>query len=474
MKKFMAAAAVVALVVVGGVLFTLFVGTGLSQQAPTSCVGPAVGTVEISDDMEVAGFRGEQLENAATIMRVAGQQGLDVRGQTVVVMTAMAESSLINMDHGDAVRNDTIGLFQTGPEWGSYEERMDPAGATALFIERLTAVDGWEGLPPTIAAYRAQRNDDPLHYEKYWEAAVEVVSALADEVDEAGVEAGAAAGTSYDIGQVRPQTQALADEVGQRFELEPSEIGGYRESAVDANGHPAGLAVDFMTYEDRALGDEIVSYVIANAERLSVDYIIWKQAVWYAADAEAGWEPMADRGSETANHLDHPHVNLLPTPNESSGLGSLACLNASLGGSAGAGLPSGTWTQPLDAGITSVYGPRWGAFHAGTDFGAPCGTPFVAASDGVVVYAGGPYETYGLTGHVIVIDHGDGVETTYNHMFAWGLGVRVGDRVSAGQSIGLVGTDGNSTGCHLHFGVYLNGQHTDPEPFMAGLGVPLG
>lgn len=474
MKKLAAAAVVVVLLIAAGITTTLFVGAGLNPPAPAgSCVaGQSISAADVPEDLEVAGYSGEQLANAATIMRVAQQQGFDAHGQAVAVMTAMGESSLVNVDHGDAVRGDTIGLFQTGPEHGPESERMDPAGATVLFLERLAQVEGWEQLEPTIAAHRAQRNADPLHYAAFWEPAVAVITALAEHGDGLDEQAPAA---SYDIGPVRPQTQALADDVGARFDLAPAQIGGYREGAVDANGHPAGLAVDFMTNDDRALGDAIVEYLVGSADRLSIDYIIWRQAIWRASSPDAGWARMADRGSETANHFDHPHVNLLPTPSAASGLGALGCLGASaIGASTGTGAPTGLWTAPLDAPITSVYGPRWGAFHAGTDFGAACGTPFYAAADGVVVYAGGPgHERYGLTGYVIVVDHGGGIETTYNHMYAWGVGVSVGDRVNAGDLIGAVGNAGNSTGCHLHYGVYLNGQHTDPELFMSAAGVQL-
>src|SRR5690606_13075610 len=111
-------------------------------------------------------YSGKQLVNAATIMRAAADVGMDARGQAIGVMVAMGESSLRNVPHGDAARADTIGLFQTGPEWGSYDERMDPYQATVLFYERLTAVQDWQSLPPTIAGHRAQRNADPLHYQE--------------------------------------------------------------------------------------------------------------------------------------------------------------------------------------------------------------------------------------------------------------------------------------------------------------------
>lgn len=466
-------AAVVALAV-ASVGLVLFVGSGLSQSQPAAACQPGQPVTVAGGALpgEVAGWSGEQLANAAATVRAGADLGIDARGQAIAVMTAMGESSLVNVAHGDAVRADTVGLFQTGPEHGSYDARMDPYQAAVLFFERLTAVPNWQELPPTIAAHRAQRNADPLHYEQHWPDALAVLAALSRDAGAAVVPVVDNADKRYDLGPVQPHTQALAEEVGTRFDV--ADVGGQRESAVDAGGHPAGLAVDFMTGDDLALGDAIAAYLIEHAERLSVDYIIWRQAIWHSADPQAGWRPMADRGSPTANHYDHPHVNLRPTPSATSGVGALECLSASA--VAPAGLAThGEWVAPVDGPITSRYGPRWGKFHGGTDFGAPCGTPIYAASDGRVIYAGnGPHPRLGLTGHVIVIDHGAGVQTSYNHMYAGGLGVRPGQVVQAGQLIAAVGNDGFSTGCHLHYGVYLDGQHTDAEPFMASVGAPLG
>ncbi len=448
-----------------GLGFALFVGLGLSQSQPQAegCYpGQSLAVGDVPG--EVGEWTGEQLVNAAAIVRAGADHGIEAHGQAIAVMAAMGESSLRNLPHGDAVRADTIGLFQTGPEHGSHAARMDPYKAAVLFFRRLTAVPDWQQLEPTIAAHRAQRNADPLHYQQHWPDAVAVLTALTQATSESPV------AQRYDLGPVQRHTQALAEEVGARFDV--PDIGGYRASAVDAGGHPAGLALDFMTGQDRALGDRIVAYLSEHAERLSVDYIIWRQAIWHAADPQAGWKPMSDRGSATANHYDHPHVNLRPSP--SAATGALNCLAASaaLSPESTAG---GQWVAPLDGPITSPYGPRWGKFHGGTDIGAPCGTPIYAASAGRVIYVGaGPHPRLGLTGHVIVIDHGDGVQTSYNHMYAHGLHVRPGHRVTAGQVIASVGNDGNSTGCHLHFGVYDGGQHADPAAFMAGLDAPLG
>ncbi|MFD1716351.1 hypothetical protein [Georgenia deserti] len=245
---------------------------------------------------------------------------------------------------------------------------MDPYQATVLFYERLTAVQDWQRLPPTIAGHRAQRNADPLHYQEHWSPTIEVVGALAAQTGRPGLDDE----SQLNLGPVKPHTQALADEVAARFDLDPADVGGYRDSALDSGGHPAGLAVDFMTYEDRELGDRIVDYLVEHADRLSVDYIIWRQAIC-SADPDAGWQPMEDCGDDTANHYDHPHVNVLPSPSAASPVGGMGCLLAS----------GGEWVQPADAPITSRYGPRWAPSTPGSTSACRAGrrsTPPPAAS----------------------------------------------------------------------------------------------
>ena len=129
----------------------------------------------------VAGYRGEQLANAAAIVNAGEALGLDTCAQTIGVMTAMGESSLRVLDRGDAVGPDSRGLFQqrANGAWGSYADRMDPTTSAVNFFRALQEVPDWHALPPTLAAHRTQRNADPQHYARYWDAAVEVVTALA-------------------------------------------------------------------------------------------------------------------------------------------------------------------------------------------------------------------------------------------------------------------------------------------------------
>ncbi len=125
--------------------------------------------------------------------------------------------------------------------------------------------------------------------------------------------------------------------------------------------------------------------------------------------------------------------------------------------------PTGTYIMPLDhhEGITSDFGWRWGRMHSGLDFGASAGEPIHAADGGKVIYSGWWYGG-GLT---IEVEHNNGTYTKYEHCSK--ILVSVGDEVYQGQTIGLVGSTGNSTGNHLHFEIHPNGgSAVDPKPYL--------
>lgn len=138
-------------------------------------------------------------------------------------------------------------------------------------------------------------------------------------------------------------------------------------------------------------------------------------------------------------------------------------------------------TYPMKPGtyqVSSGYGPRWGTFHAGLDFAAPIGTPIYAAADGVVVEGRERYNVSGF-GSWIWLDCQDSVgkDFIYGHVKHDGIMVKAGERVRAGQQIGVVGNEGQSTGPHLHFEVWgspgrLGGSHQDPAPYLAGAAQP--
>lgn len=101
-------------------------------------------------------------------------------------------------------------------------------------------------------------------------------------------------------------------------------------------------------------------------------------------------------------------------------------------------------------------------YHQGVDLLTSCGTPIYAAAGGVVKVS---QESYGGYGVAVSIDHvigGQRVNTLYGHMTYGSRQVSVGQSVAPGQLIGLIGSTGSSTACHLHFEVHINGSVVDP------------
>lgn len=138
------------------------------------------------------------------------------------------------------------------------------------------------------------------------------------------------------------------------------------------------------------------------------------------------------------------------------------------GGSGGSHSSTGwAWPVPSSHTISSGYGQRSGGFHAGVDIAAPVGAPIVAVDDGIVMFAG----TASGFGHWVVIKHPSGVLSVYGHMYGNQISVSVGQEVSKGQVIAAVGSDGESSGPHLHFAVSggITGSsmnYQNPNPYL--------
>lgn len=116
---------------------------------------------------------------------------------------------------------------------------------------------------------------------------------------------------------------------------------------------------------------------------------------------------------------------------------------------------------PLIGRITSPWGQRGKEFHHGLDIGAKAGTPIKAAQAGTVRFAGYKSRIYG---NAVEIVHDNGLVTVYAHN-SKNL-VKKGQRVTAGQVIGLVGSTGRSTGPHLHFEVRIDNKAVDPMLYL--------
>lgn len=133
---------------------------------------------------------------------------------------------------------------------------------------------------------------------------------------------------------------------------------------------------------------------------------------------------------------------------------------AASAGSLAGPLASLTTVSPYGYRVSPITGGT-GDFHRGTDFAAQCGTEVLASAAGTVTFAG--WHEYG-GGNRVVVDHGNGLETTYNHLSTFKASV--GQKVNRGDTVAFSGTTGASTGCHLHFEVQVNGEVVDPTGWL--------
>ena len=117
-------------------------------------------------------------------------------------------------------------------------------------------------------------------------------------------------------------------------------------------------------------------------------------------------------------------------------------------------------------GSQRVYQGKPGSYHSGTDVAVPAGTPFFAPADGVVTLAAAAPFT--LEGNLLIVDHGMGLSSAFLHCQR--LDVKVGDRVTQGQQLGLVGRTGRATGPHLHWGLKWRDARLDPGKLAGPIG----
>ncbi|MGZ4732003.1 MAG: M23 family metallopeptidase [Terriglobales bacterium] len=123
---------------------------------------------------------------------------------------------------------------------------------------------------------------------------------------------------------------------------------------------------------------------------------------------------------------------------------------------------SGKFLAPVVAPVSDAFGTRRTfngkvqSMHQGLDYGVPTGTPISAANAGIVLLADPLY----FEGNCVVLDHGQGLLTLYLHLSE--IKVKQGERIAAGQEIGLSGGTGRATGPHLHFAVRWQGVYLNP------------
>jgi hypothetical protein len=313
------AGAVVGLAAVGIVAATGYgvlnhVSPGLEPEECTATVDGR--TVELST---------EQAENAALIAGVSVRRGMPARAASIALAAAYQESKLYNLESGD---RDSLGLFQQRPSqgWGSRQQILNPYLATTAFYDALQRVDGYETMRVTEAAQEVQRSGFPEAYADHEADARVLASALTGQsfhafscsVDD---DADAASGKLTKIGLTR-RAAAVRREVEAVFgdlPLGGFAAGGVRDGHMEGSAHYDGRAIDIfvrpISAQNKERGWAIAQYLVAQADRLDVQTVIFDDRIWRAGSrSDDGWRdydpPRSSGDRAILEHRDHVHVDV--------------------------------------------------------------------------------------------------------------------------------------------------------------------
>lgn len=259
------------------------------KAAPNSRVAYALGVATVCSMALVNLLSGEPAANAtpdSPSVAVAAALGIDGSG---IEAPAMEEPVLLDQLAASRSERDA----EQAAAAASQAQAEEAAAAAKAAAEAKAAEEA------AAAAAAAQAAEQAA-------AAQASAAAAAPAAPAASVAASVVAKISNSAGPVKAVAQNAANAVVSNVPgAAGMTIGGTRASAADPGGHPSGLALDYMC--SSSLGDAIAEYHIAHWDELGVEYIIWKQRM--LSSPGGSWKPMENRGSPTANHMDHVHVN---------------------------------------------------------------------------------------------------------------------------------------------------------------------
>ncbi|MGW5094935.1 heavy metal transporter [Streptomyces nodosus] len=291
----------------GAALVVLLALTGyLAVQYLTGSAAPRCRVVSDKGEKRSYEFSPEQAVNAATISAVGTTRDLPERAVTIALATALQESALRNIDHGD---RDSIGLFQQRPSqgWGTTKQIMDPTYSASAFYEHLVKVPDYQELPLTVAAQRVQRSGFPDAYAKHEPDAALLAAALT----------GRSAATLTCQG--RPATTpnggpdavraALVRDFGRDVLQTTGAEGGTGQSAEPspAPRKPAANAVTVpVPHKPAASGTpaeqgwELAHWAVANSSALHISRVSFAGREWSRGGFAGQWRTTGDAGTATS------------------------------------------------------------------------------------------------------------------------------------------------------------------------------
>ena len=268
----------------------------------------------------------EQAENAGLIVAISIQRGLPARAASIALATAYQESDIVNVDYGD---RDSVGLFQQRPSqgWGTVEQISTPVYSINAFYDALVKIDGYETMEITVAAQAVQRSAYPDAYADHEADARALASALtgnsprAFSCETSGADDEASDRLNGDGLVERADTVRVdLESVFGELPLGGFQPGGVSTGHMSGSAHYEGRAIDVFVRpvnpDNRKRGWAIASYLMAQADRLSINTIIFDDRIWHAGSRSSdGWTnyavPSSSRGDRAIlEHRDHVHVDV--------------------------------------------------------------------------------------------------------------------------------------------------------------------
>jgi hypothetical protein len=267
----------------------------------------------------------EQAENVALMAAISVQRGMPARAASIAIATSAQESKLYNIEHGD---RDSIGLFQQRPSqgWGTRQQILNPYYSINTFYDALARVDGYESMEITEAAQLVQRSAFPNAYADHEADARVLASALTgnspgaftcvvdDDADEAPDRL-VRTGLTRRADVLRRDVEAAFGDLS----LGGFAPDGVRDGHQPGSTHYEGRAIDIfvrpVSPENRTRGWAIAQYLVAQADRLVIQHVIFDDRIWTSGSrSDEGWRDYdpPERSGDRAiiEHRDHVHVDV--------------------------------------------------------------------------------------------------------------------------------------------------------------------
>ncbi|MEV4332216.1 hypothetical protein AB0K02_17060 [Streptomyces sp. NPDC049597] len=228
----------------------------------------------------------EQADNAATISAVGTTRGMPQRAVTIALATALQESALRNIEHGD---RDSLGLFQQRPSqgWGTPEQILDPVYAAGKFYDHLAEVPGYSRLPLTVAAQRVQRSGFPQAYAKHEPDATLLAAALTGSAAATLTCEAREGGRAGDPAKLRSElVRAFGSDVLPRGGAGRGSAGAQDTTELAV---PVASAVAADDGAASRRGWELAHWAVARADVLRIAEVSYGGRVWSTARSEEGW-----------------------------------------------------------------------------------------------------------------------------------------------------------------------------------------